>query len=670
MSGIDIDTRSDVYSLGVLLYELLTGTTPFDARTLREAGYAEMQRIIREDEPPRPSTRLSTLADISDTARHRRIEATELPRLVRGDLDWIVMKAMDKDRGRRYETAHGLARDIERYLRDEPVWATPPSRLYKLRKFARRNRAGVLAASVALVALIGGLAATTGGFVYLSRQTAMKDEAIRKAQELEAIMFGEPLPLAIIPFEDRSGTPEEYLADGLTFSLVKELSRLSCLHVTPDASVRSAVGHLGAGASPRAIAEQLDVGWTLGGWVARDGDRLRLHVRFMAKSGEEYWRRDYDEPVGRMQAIYNAIARDITSNLPLKLTPEEQQSLAAVDEIEPEAWEAYVRGMHLIQQRTGGKALRALEHFDRALAIEPDFAAALAGRSIAYSSRMQFAAPTDIAPQARVAALQALELDDELAQAYYALGLYSYAYDWNLEDARKALSAAIDLDPNYSEAMVHYALYLLSMRRPDEALDYLDMAIEADPLAHLTNDYFLAAVFMAQRYEKTIEYARDAIDLDPDVWFPHTWLGLALAQLGRYEEAIESVTTAEKVAVAKWARDPDDPPAAIVYAAVGSTLARAGRTEEARIALDEMQRIKAERFVCPYEEATVHVALEEFDQAFDLMHAALDERAGCIPLLEVDPRLEGPFREDVRFDELLVRRSKEQGPLPVTEPAH
>src|SRR5438045_2018803 len=157
MSALGVDTRSDIYSLGVLLYELLTGSTPLTHKRLKEAAYAEILRVIKEEEPPRPSTRLSdsgeTLASIS---AQRHTEPAKLTRLVRGELDWIVMKALEKDRNRRYETANGLAMDLQRYLADEPVVACPPSRAYRLRKFARRNKGPVLAASLVVLALVGG----------------------------------------------------------------------------------------------------------------------------------------------------------------------------------------------------------------------------------------------------------------------------------------------------------------------------------------------------------------------------------------------------------------------------------------------------------------------------------------------------------------------------------
>jgi serine/threonine protein kinase len=181
-SGLDIDTRTDVYALGVLLYELLTGTTPFDRKRLGEAGYDELRRIIREEEPPRPSTRLSTTEELPAIAANRGLEPRKLAGLVRGELDWIVMRCLEKDRDRRYESASALALDVERYLHDEPVLAGPPSARYKVRKFVRRHRGPVLAAALVLLALVGGTCAATWGLVRAERARQVAEGAQEDAE--------------------------------------------------------------------------------------------------------------------------------------------------------------------------------------------------------------------------------------------------------------------------------------------------------------------------------------------------------------------------------------------------------------------------------------------------------------------------------------------------------
>ncbi len=309
LSSSDIDTRSDIYSLGVLLYELLTGSTPFDKDQLQRAAFDEIRRIIREDEPPLPSTRISSAESAPSIAAQRHTEPARLTKLVRGELDWIVMKSLEKDRKRRYETASSLAADVRRYLQDEPVHACPPSARYRLTKFARRNRIQVLAATFVGLALVAGIIGTTWGMFRAidaradadheakQKETALKDrevalrEARRSKRDADEKLFDSYVAQARgVRHSKRPGQRFESL------NILKEAAELArAINLPPDKfhgmrndaiaclSLPDLYPSLTVNVHPDAYANDFDDAHALHAWTDRQG---RCHIRRLAEDAE------------------------------------------------------------------------------------------------------------------------------------------------------------------------------------------------------------------------------------------------------------------------------------------------------------------------------------------------------------------------------------------------
>ncbi|MHC4908336.1 MAG: hypothetical protein ACYTF9_01260, partial [Planctomycetota bacterium] len=529
----------------MLLYELLTGTTPFDAHELSSKGFAEMMRIIREQEPHKPSTRLSTLGETATrTAELRRADARRLGGILRGDLDWIVMKCLEKDRTRRYETANGLVADLERHLQDQPVIAGPPSRVYRVSKFLRRNRAGVATAAFVLVALVLGVGIATFGLVDARQERDRYRAAMERIDRIRDVVSGGRLPLAVLPLEVRSVDGEtDYLADGLTSSLVDGLTRMSSLRVTTDESVRSALRYTEPAADLSSIASDLDVQTLVTGWVEPTTDGVRLTVKVIAPDAGgrdlELAEHAYEYDMRNLQALERQVSRDILADFQLDLSAEDEIRLASARQVDPEAQVAYLKGTHLLKEQTRGSLLRARDFFDEAIRLDDGYAAAYAGRSHVYA-RMEndFAAPIETMPFAQADAERALELDPALADAHAAIGKVEFNFNWNWDAADTAFRRAIDLEPNNAQGYVYHALFLAAMGDGDGAMGRLEEADRLDPFALINHgENFLVASFMSRRYERTIRYADQAILLDPELWFPYVWRALALAEQGRFAQA-------------------------------------------------------------------------------------------------------------------------------------
>ncbi|MHC5024824.1 MAG: TPR end-of-group domain-containing protein, partial [Planctomycetota bacterium] len=457
---------------------------------------------------------------------------------------------------------------------------------------------------------------------------------------LQRLFGGGTISLAVLPLENLSGDPEEdYFADGMTETLIEDLSKISALRVIPSASVMRYKDH--ARPLPE-IGRELNADAILEGSVLRAGNTVQITTRFVhAATGLQLWADHYESDLASIQATQQSLSRDIASEIQLQLTPRDQSRLAAEQTVSPEAHEAYLKGRFAARRPSAAGAEKALEFYAEAIRLEPEYAAAYAGRADAYwLLEERYQPPKETMPHAKDAALKALELNPDLAEAYVSLGRVKLFYDWDWDGAYEAFQRALDLNPRLTSAHLGIALYMTAMQRHDEAFAAMERALEMDPVSLVTDDTYGMSAYQARRYDEAIDYSQRAIDLDPTFSEPYSWLGLALAAQGRFDEAIAALETARGFA--------DSP---IIIEFLGGVYAMAGREADAFAMLEELDRQSKYRFICPYEIATIYIALGDHDEAFKWLTEAYEERSACVPWLNTDPRLD-PIRDDPRFEEL------------------
>jgi TolB-like protein/Tfp pilus assembly protein PilF len=374
-----------------------------------------------------------------------------------------------------------------------------------------------------------------------------------------------------------------------------------------------------------------------------------------AATERQLWSNHYEADKRDILTMQREVARAVADEIKVKLTPSEHELLASAQSVNPAAYDAYLRGKELVRRSTRESCQTALTFFDQALDIDPDFALAHAGRANAYhqlaSTHMH---PADTLPAMKRAAEAALALDEDLPEAHIALGNYFMQYEWAWERAGQSFERALELNRNSAEARLAYADYLVAMKRTDEGMDQLNMARELSPAARYTEEDFGGVSFAARRFERTIRDSREALKVDPEFWHAHKWMGLAQGQLKQFADAVYHLRTAFDLSKSPTVR-----------AMLGAVLALAGKPTEARAIRKELRNLPDALYVCPYEVATISIGLNEYDEAFDDMYQACDDRAACIPYLQVDPRLD-PIRDDPRFDDLLRRVGFEPPPKPLS----
>ena len=418
------------------------------------------------------------------------------------ELERIINKALEKDRQMRYQTASDLGADLKRMKRD-----TDSGRSAEAFQ-AMADRAAVV------------------------RQGAPARRGRRgRSGRIKAV--------AVLPLENMSRDPEQdYFADGMTEALITDLAQIGALRVI---SRTSAMQYKGTRKPLPEIARELNVDAVVEGSVLRFGNRVRITAQLIhAASDQHLWAKSYERDLGDILALQSEVARAIAKEVKIKLTPHQQARLTCARPVNPEAYEAYLKGRYYWNKFTEEGFKRSLEYFKQAIEKDPVYASAYAGLAESYATLGFFSTvPKEAFPKAKEAALKALEIDDTLAQAHTSLGLSRLFYDWDRLTAEREFQRALELNPGYALTHHEYALYLMAMARLDEALVEEKRALELDPLSLRINTALGWVFYFARQFQQAIEQYRKTLELDPNFVMAYWQLGLAYEQKAMYKEALE-----------------------------------------------------------------------------------------------------------------------------------
>jgi TolB-like protein/Tfp pilus assembly protein PilF len=610
--GDPVDARSDLWSVGVVLYEMLTGVRPFrggNDRAVIQAILHSAPEPLRKHEP--------------DT--HRALQR-------------ILARVLQKQPEARYRSAAELLAELELVVASKAGAAT------SLRPSAWWTRRRALMAAVAgVMVLLGGATVWLRGRAPTGVTTSPVSAAAivpGDAREIGA------KTLAVLPFTNLSRDPEEdYFSDGLTEELIGVLSRVRALRV---AARTSAFAFKGENRDIREIGRALNVRAVLEGSVRKDGDRVRVSAQLVnVEDGFPVWSESYDRELTDIFAIQRDLAVNIAAALEAKLTPAERERLGRRPTTSPEAFALYLKGRHLWNQRTRPGYDRAIEYFERAIAVDPQFASAHAGLAAVYSQQGMSGAlaPQEARERMRASALRALELDDGLAEAHAVLGAYFHVYEWDSAAAEREQLRAIELDPSYAAARHYYGNFLRSMGRLGEAVAQQTLAVELDPLAPYLSETLAFTLLRAGRLHEAHEHLRNALELDSTYWRAHAALAAVYEEMDRLEDAVRTFERANELAGATTHRTKAD---------IARVWARAGREDDARQVLAQLRAEATRTGLHEPAVATVFIALADIEGALRWLEHAYDERHPHLRFIGGDPRF-ARFEDEPQFMDLLRR---------------
>jgi TolB-like protein/DNA-binding winged helix-turn-helix (wHTH) protein/Flp pilus assembly protein TadD len=450
--------------------------------------------------------------------------------------------------------------------------------------------------------------------------------------------------LAVLPFDNLSQDPDqEFFSDGLTEEMIAQLGKLNpkLLNVIARGSV---VRYKGSSLTANQIGRELDANYLLQGSVRRESGRVRITVQLIqVRDQTDLWTESYDRELKDILALQDSVARTIADQIRITLTAEQQTRLATPRVIDPEAYEAYLKGRYYWNKRSVDAMQKASIYFQKAINRDPGYGAAYSGLADCNSGLTWhgFTSPARSLPRAEAAARKAIEIDPQSAEAHASLALVLH-HRWDWERAEAEFKRALQLDPQYANAHHWYGDYLSVRGRHDEALVEARQALKLDPLNLMINTWAALRYYLARDYAAATEQARNAVELDPNFAAAHLLLGEAYVQTGRRNEGLAELQAAAALS--------GNSPLYLAQVAVAN--AADGRRSEALRIVAQLQNISRERYVSPYGLAQVYAVLSDKEQTFKWLQTAYDDRAVWMSYLAVDPVFDR-FRSDQRFQDLL-----------------
>jgi len=598
--GEHVDGRTDVYSLGCVLYEMLAGEPPFTGPTAQA-----IQARKLTDPVPRLRTIRETVPDA---------------------LDQVIRRALAKNPADRFATAHQLAEALERgRTQDAAAGAESPV----AREGPTPRRRSARTAAVVATAVV--LAAASWWAFNASRG---RRAGVAGPTRVES--------LAVLPLDNFTGDPgQEYFVDGMTEALIADLSKIGALRVI---SRRSVMQYKAVSKPLPEIAKELHVGFVVEGSVVQAGGRVRITAQLIEGATDRHlWAETYERDLRDVLALQSEVARAIAHEVKIKLTPQEQARLETARPIDPAAHEAYLLGRYLWNKRTAAGLAKAFTYFRQAISKDSSYAAAYAGMADYYNVLPFYSrhSPAEVFPQAKAAALKALEIDETLAEAHAALAYITAYYDWDLHGAEREFQRALDLNPSNAAAHHSYSRLLAALGRVDEALAEIKRSEALDPVSPLLQANTAMILYFGGRYDQAIEQLHRTLELDSSYVVAQWGLGLAYEQKALYAPAI---TMMEKAAAGS-ARD------ANFLGSLGHVYAIAGRRRAARQIINELQEQSKRGYVSSYHVGLVYAGLGEDERAIAWLQKAAHERSTLLVYLRMDPRL-ATLRSDRRFQAL------------------